>query len=175
MWNLPRPGIEPMLPALTGGFLTTGLPGKSHLGRFKKNIPEPGIYHIQMGAGQDVFKIFPGDFPGCNQGWGLLGWCLEAQRFCSFDVQPSHQRILWKCRFWFSRLHSAAAFLTSSQMMLMLQVQGPHFRVARFGAAIRRLIFKRTLGSRRRILSRRRARPYGCFQKITQETMRKMD
>ena len=57
-----------MPPELTGGFLTTGLPGKSHLGRFKKNIPEPGIYHIQMGAGQDVFKIFPGDFPVCNQG-----------------------------------------------------------------------------------------------------------
>ena len=49
-------------------------------------------------------------------------------------------------------------------------------RVARFnGAMIRRLIFKRTLGSLWRILSRRRARPYGCFQKITQETMRKMD
>ena len=28
MWNLPRPGIEPMSPALAGGFLTTGPPGK---------------------------------------------------------------------------------------------------------------------------------------------------
>ena len=27
---VPRPGIEPMSPALAGGFLTTGLPGKSH-------------------------------------------------------------------------------------------------------------------------------------------------
>ena len=26
---LPRPGIEPMYPALEGGFLTTGPPGKS--------------------------------------------------------------------------------------------------------------------------------------------------
>ena len=29
MWNLSRPGIEPMSPALVGEFLTTGVPGKS--------------------------------------------------------------------------------------------------------------------------------------------------
>ena len=29
MWSLPGPGIEPMSPALAGGFLTTGPPGKS--------------------------------------------------------------------------------------------------------------------------------------------------
>ena len=29
MWNLPGPGIEPMYPALVGGFLTTGPPVKS--------------------------------------------------------------------------------------------------------------------------------------------------
>ena len=29
MWDLPRPGIEPMSPALAGGFLTTVPPGKS--------------------------------------------------------------------------------------------------------------------------------------------------
>ena len=27
-WRLPRPGIEPMSPALAGGFLSTGSPGK---------------------------------------------------------------------------------------------------------------------------------------------------
>ena len=29
MWDLPGPGTEPMPPALAGGFLTTGPPGKS--------------------------------------------------------------------------------------------------------------------------------------------------
>ena len=29
MWRLPRPGIEPTSPALAGGFLTTGSPGKA--------------------------------------------------------------------------------------------------------------------------------------------------
>ena len=27
-WNLPKPGTEPVSPALAGRFLTTGLPGK---------------------------------------------------------------------------------------------------------------------------------------------------
>ena len=31
MWDLPGPGIEPMFPALTGGFLTSVPPGKSLL------------------------------------------------------------------------------------------------------------------------------------------------
>ena len=31
MWNLPRPGIEPVSPALAGGFLTTAPPGKPFL------------------------------------------------------------------------------------------------------------------------------------------------
>ena len=30
-WNLPRPGIQPVSPALADGFLTTGPPGKSPL------------------------------------------------------------------------------------------------------------------------------------------------
>ena len=29
IWDLPRPGIEPMSPALAGGFLSTAPPGKS--------------------------------------------------------------------------------------------------------------------------------------------------
>ena len=29
MWDLPEPGLEPVCPALAGGFLTTAPPGKS--------------------------------------------------------------------------------------------------------------------------------------------------
>ena len=29
MWDLPGPGVEPVSPALSGGFLTTAPPGKS--------------------------------------------------------------------------------------------------------------------------------------------------
>ena len=31
MWDLPGPGLEPVSPALAGGFLTTEPPGKSHV------------------------------------------------------------------------------------------------------------------------------------------------
>ena len=35
MWDLPGPGLEPMSPALAGGFLTTVPPGKSCCHLFK--------------------------------------------------------------------------------------------------------------------------------------------
>ena len=35
MWNPPGPGIEPVSPALAGGFLSTVPPGKSSLPCFK--------------------------------------------------------------------------------------------------------------------------------------------
>ena len=38
MWDLPRPGIEPMFPALAGRFLTTVSPGKSTWTLFKITI-----------------------------------------------------------------------------------------------------------------------------------------
>ena len=34
MWDLPGPGLEPVFPALAGGFLTTVPPGKSLLHPF---------------------------------------------------------------------------------------------------------------------------------------------
>ena len=38
MWDLPRPGIESVFPALAGGFLITGPPGKSELSRFDARL-----------------------------------------------------------------------------------------------------------------------------------------
>ena len=38
MWDLPGPGLEPVPPALAGGFLTTAPPGKSLLPSFKNHI-----------------------------------------------------------------------------------------------------------------------------------------
>ena len=39
MWALPRPGLEPVSPALTGGFSTTAPPGKPRVGFLNdKNI-----------------------------------------------------------------------------------------------------------------------------------------
>ena len=38
MWDLPRPGIEPVSPALAGGFLTTAPPGKSQFTLYSKPL-----------------------------------------------------------------------------------------------------------------------------------------
>ena len=66
MWDLPRPGLEPVSPALTGRFSTTAPPGKptevlslraptwekcaqeAHLGEL---IPESGAMGEEVGAG----------------------------------------------------------------------------------------------------------------------------
>ena len=37
MWDLPRPGLEPVSPALAGIFSTTAPPGKPQIGYFKLN------------------------------------------------------------------------------------------------------------------------------------------
>ena len=42
MWDLPRPGLEPVSPALAGGFSTTAPPGKPcyifNMNNFKHNL-----------------------------------------------------------------------------------------------------------------------------------------
>ena len=42
MWNLPGPGLEPVSPALAGGFLTTVPPGK----------PDPHLFSIYILVGE---------------------------------------------------------------------------------------------------------------------------
>ena len=53
MWNLPGPGIKPTSPALAGGFLTTGPPGKSNLSAF---------YRLRkLTNSREPNTIYPGD------------------------------------------------------------------------------------------------------------------
>ena len=50
MWDLPGPGLEPVSPALAGGFLTTAPPGKSLNGSFGCDMP--GTFRQTCLAGQ---------------------------------------------------------------------------------------------------------------------------
>ena len=44
MWDLPGPGLEPVTPALAGGFLTTAPPGKPHRLPFSwYRVPLPAV------------------------------------------------------------------------------------------------------------------------------------
>ena len=70
MWDLPRPGLEPVSPALAGGFSTTAPPGKpsflhlscvfTFLEIIKHNMPKmllfSSIFNIKM-ATQKVTKF----------------------------------------------------------------------------------------------------------------------
>ena len=40
VWDLPGPGLEPVSPALAGGFLTTAPPGKPHSEKFNKDLED---------------------------------------------------------------------------------------------------------------------------------------
>ena len=54
MWDLPRPGMELLSPALAGGFLTTGTPGKSNLKVLKGSL----IIHCYELAGLNfIWKL----------------------------------------------------------------------------------------------------------------------
>ena len=47
-WNLPGPGIEPMSPALAGGFLTTVPPGKSPHATIQMNFEDIMLSEISQ-------------------------------------------------------------------------------------------------------------------------------
>ena len=85
MWNLPGPGIKPVLPALACGFLSTVPPGKSPLSTVEMPGPHPGVSNCfvwgraqKSGLAQTspaYSKLKPELLP-------LLGWSPAAQ--CSW-------------------------------------------------------------------------------------------
>ena len=51
MWDLPGPGLEPMSPALAGGFLTTVPPGKSL-------SPVTFKTHVHLKSHKHIYRLF---------------------------------------------------------------------------------------------------------------------
>ena len=66
MWDLPGPGLEPMSPALAGGFLTTVPPGKS----------EKPLLHLQC-------QLHRSGSPGTID--ALDGILIVPKVLCSFE------------------------------------------------------------------------------------------
>ena len=58
MWDLPGPGLEPVSPALVGGFLTTASPGNSPGFSFDL-IYLNGTEAANLGTPMDTNKIIP--------------------------------------------------------------------------------------------------------------------
>ena len=50
MWDLPRPGLEPVSPALAGGFSTTAPPGKPHHSFFICSFIDGHLSSFQFGT-----------------------------------------------------------------------------------------------------------------------------
>ena len=59
MWDLPRPGIELVSPALAGGFLTTEPPGKSHTSEFLYFTFNPSGIDFACGIREGFHFNFP--------------------------------------------------------------------------------------------------------------------
>ena len=47
MWDLPRPGLEPVSPALAGRFSTTAPPGKPPCTGFLMHQPLPSLFYLR--------------------------------------------------------------------------------------------------------------------------------
>ena len=58
MWDLPGPGLEPVSPALAGGFLTTAPPGKSHDWLLSLNVFK--VHHV---VACTLFPLWPNNIP----------------------------------------------------------------------------------------------------------------
>ena len=88
MWYLPGPGIEPMSPALAGGFFTTEPPGKPFCPFFDWVI----FFFIVLHESLTMFKIIPHAF-----------WELRAERalgHINLETKPGspHKRSCRCCR-----------------------------------------------------------------------------
>ena len=79
MWNLLGPGIEPVSPALTGGFLTTGPPGKPTCTLSSSDFHWASP-HLKC-------HLFWGTFPGLQTKWNvLIFWASEDTGLCCWCV-----------------------------------------------------------------------------------------
>ena len=87
MWDLPGPGIKPMSPALAGGFLTTGPPGKSQI---SKHTPLPDFCGAILPTKFSGFFVFNSLFVKnfgipCPSGhWSLQSGCVSWQDHLRF-------------------------------------------------------------------------------------------
>ena len=101
MWDLPPPGLEPVSPALAGGFLTTVPPGKPNKEDFKTElraplramppttivaVPRPPVQPVMAAKSLSIVlacPVQPGPSGGSAEGFRdrKIGKCLgEAQR-----------------------------------------------------------------------------------------------
>ncbi|KAJ8795391.1 hypothetical protein J1605_018406 [Eschrichtius robustus] len=101
MWGLPGPGIEPMSPALAGGFLTTAPPGKS-IGEScytsMWDLPRPGLEPVSPAlAGRFSTTAPPGKprYEHLSQALGMRASVVIAHGLSSCGARAQPLRGMW--------------------------------------------------------------------------------
>ena len=90
MWDLPGPGLEPVSPALAGGFLTTAPPGKSlQVHSWEQGTSKPCLRARGLPAGGIQGQWSSGDWPMLRS--------LSHQQGPLLLVSSFQQRLASKC------------------------------------------------------------------------------
>ena len=86
MWDLPRPGLEPMSPALAGGFLTTAPPGKPQDLLLIGNLADMIfllVRNLSLGPGDEMIR--ESSNVKCHQGISTeQPWACMCAPSCSY-------------------------------------------------------------------------------------------
>ena len=72
MWDLPGPGLQPVSPALAGGFLTTVPPGKPHAEYFNQCEKQ----RLESRVGEEPLKFFRIPEIHVLERWHTLSHCV---------------------------------------------------------------------------------------------------
>ena len=86
MWDLPRPGLEPLSPALAGGFPTTAPPGKSQAGLLILPANQALWWHRFWPYFPDTEYFFSGSL----NDWLLVILHISAWKYLLKDVLHDH-------------------------------------------------------------------------------------
>ena len=81
VWDLPRPGIKPVSPALAGGFLTTGPPGKSRKLGFIDTDTGVSVLHAFYIVGTVLNNLM---FPQSASSLSFSGTCVSFHQVIGF-------------------------------------------------------------------------------------------
>ena len=97
MWDLPRPGIKPVSPALAGRFLTTVPPGKS----LEQTI---FIWHSKQDCEVEMSALFQlSDWENSKanwelrKSWALRLWILTPVLFALYHMDSKQEKQKWRC------------------------------------------------------------------------------
>ena len=115
MWDLPRPGLEPVSPALAGRFLATAPPGKprKHLVRCESAVysPWPYVTYVKYQKAYHAHSTEHGDRRGDGR------W-KESRTELALSSEAQHQICFWDWKFFTVYIPAARSRCLPSQLTI---------------------------------------------------------